>query len=225
MGLRHYKFQPNEYVLVMKNGKVVNQGIGLAFFCNTLSTGMSVVPTVSFDTFFAFDDVMTSDFQGINIQGDISYIIRDYEKVAGMIDFSYTSESEYENKKAEAKQVLGKRITNLAKTSASKFVNARDVKAVIHAQEELATFLTQEMTSNEAIKERADSKAYANEVVLKAMESVDKEILLAILLSGMDSKTLIAKAFNSLAENTDKIGNLNISPDLLETLTSVKACN
>lgn len=74
-------------------------------------------------------------------------------------------------------------------------------------------------------KERADSKAYANEVVLKAMESVDKEILLAILLSGMDSKTLIAKAFNSLAENTDKIVNLNISPDLLETLTSVKACN
>ena len=74
-------------------------------------------------------------------------------------------------------------------------------------------------------KERADSKAYANEVVLKAMESVDKEILLAILLSGMDSKTLIAKAFNSLAENTDKIGNLNISPDLLETLTSVKACS
>ena len=74
-------------------------------------------------------------------------------------------------------------------------------------------------------KERADSKAYANEVVLKAMESVDKEILLAILLSGMDSKTLIAKAFNSLAENTDKIGNLNISPDLLETLTSVTACN
>ncbi|WP_347005941.1 hypothetical protein [Dorea formicigenerans] len=69
-------------------------------------------------------------------------------------------------------------------------------------------------------KEQADAKAYANEVVLKALESVDKEVLLAILLSGMDSKTLIAKAFNSLAENTDKIGNLNISPDLLEILTS-----
>lgn len=271
-----------------------------------------MVPTVSFDTFFAFDDLLTSDFQGINIQGDISYIIRDYEKVAGMIDFSYTNKSGYEEKKAEAKQVMGKRITNLAKTSASKFVNARDVKAVIQAQEELAAFLSEEMTSNEAIKElgldvvtvsilavspsletkralesatreqilqqqdnaiykrrnaaieqerivkenelnteiivaekehenqmlrqknaleevelesklrkeQADAKAYANEVVLKALESVDKEVLLAILLSGMDSKTLIAKAFNSLAENTDKIGNLNISPDLLEILTS-----
>lgn len=273
---------------------------------------MSVVPTVSFDTLFAFDDVLTSDFQRINIQGDISYIIRDYEKVAGMIDFSYTSESEYEGKKVEAKQVMGKRITNLEKTSVSKFVNARDVKAVIHAQEKLAAFLSEEMTSNEAIKElglevvtvsilavspsletqkalesatreqilqqqdnaiykrrnaaieqerivkenelnteikvaekehenqmlrqknaleevelksklrkeQADTKAYANEVVLKALESVDKEVLLVILLSGMDSKTLIAKAFNSLVENTDKIGNLNISPDLLETLTS-----
>lgn len=312
MGFKHYKFQPNEYVLVMKKGKVIKQGVGLSFFCNTLNTGMAVVPTVSFDTFFAFDDVLTSDFQRINIQGDISYIIRDYEKVAGMIDFSYTSESEYEGKKVEAKQVMGKRITNLAKTSVSKFVNARDVKAVIHAQEELAAFLSEEMTSNEAIKElglevvtvsilavspsletqkalesatreqilqqqdnaiykrrnaaieqerivkenelnteikvaekehedemlrqknaleeveleskvtkkKADARAYANEVVLKVMEAVDKDILLAILLSGMDSKTLIAKAFNSLAENTDKIGNLNISPDLLETLTS-----
>lgn len=312
MGFKHYKFQPNEYVLVMKNGKVIKQGVGLSFFCNTLSTGMSVVPTVSFDTFFAFDDVLTSDFQGINIQGDISYIIRDYEKVARMIDFSYTGEAGYEEKKVEAKQVMGKRITNLAKTSASKFVNARDVKAVIQAQEELAAFLSEEMTSNEAIKElgldvvtvsilavspsletkralesatreqilqqqdnaiykrrnaaieqerivkenelnteiivaekehenqmlrqknaleevelesklrkeQADAKAYANEVVLKALESVDKEVLLAILLSGMDSKTLIAKAFNSLVENTDKIGNLNISPDLLEILTS-----
>lgn len=63
MGFKHYKFQPNEYVLVMKNGKVIKQGVGLSFFCNTLSTGMSVVPTVSFDTFFAFDDVLTSDFQ------------------------------------------------------------------------------------------------------------------------------------------------------------------
>lgn len=270
MGFKHYKFQPNEYVLVMKNGKVIRQGIGLSFFCNTLNTGMSVVPTVSFDTFFAFNDVLTSDFQRINIQGDISYIIHDYEKVAGMIDFSYTSESGYEGKKVEAKQVMGKRITNLAKTSVSKFVNARDVKAVIHAQEKLAAFLSEEMTSNEAIKElglevvtvsilavspsletqkalesatreqilqqqdnaiykrrnaaieqerivkenelnteikvaekehenqmlrqknaleevelesklrkeQADTKAYANEVVLKALESVDKEVLL-----------------------------------------------
>ena len=370
MGLKHYKFQPNEYVLVMKNGKMVNQGLGLSFFCNTLSTSMSVVPTVSFDTSFAFDDIMTSDFQRINVQGDISYIIRDYEKVAGMIDFSYTDPTAYMGKKNEAKQVMGKRITNLAKTSISKYINEKDVKTVIQSQEQLASFLTEEITTNKAIEEfgldvvtvsilavspqpetkkaleaatreeilqqqddaiykrrnaaieqerivkenelnteikvaekerekqekaiaaqmsiqeksaqanmqklnddtkykeeklraeeayklsswtmckesedarhatsmarnkyaleetelesksikaKADAQAYANEAILKAFSSVDKEILLAILLSGMDSKTLIAKAFNSLAENAGKIGNLNISPDLLEALTN-----
>ena len=73
---------------------------------------------------------------------------------------------------------------------------------------------------SKSIKAKADAQAYANEAILKAFGSVDKEILLAILLSGMDSKTLIAKAFNSLAENAGKIGNLNISPDLLEALTN-----
>jgi hypothetical protein len=73
---------------------------------------------------------------------------------------------------------------------------------------------------SKSIKAKADAQAYANEAILKAFSSVDKEILLAILLSGMDSKTLIAKAFNSLAENAGKIGNLNISPDLLEALTN-----
>ena len=148
MGFKHYKFQPNEYVLVMKNGKVIRQGIGLSFFCNTLNTGMSVVPTVSFDTFFAFNDVLTSDFQRINIQGDISYIIHDYEKVAGMIDFSYTSESGYEGKKVEAKQVMGKRITNLAKTSVSKFVNARDYVQI--NTEKTSLVKKKEMVANDA---------------------------------------------------------------------------
>ncbi len=359
MGIKHFKFQPNEFVLVMKNGKLVNQGLGLSFFCNTLNTGMSVVPTVSHDTSFAFDDVITSDFQRINVQGDISYIIRDYEKVAEMIDFSYINKADYENKKNEAKQVMGKRITNLAKTAVVRFVSEKDIKSVIRSQEQLASYLADAMSGNTVIEElglevvtvsilavspqpetkkaleastreeilqqqddaiykrrnaaienerivkenelnteikvaekqrekdekaiaakmsiqeknakaemqkltddakyneekwmicrkgdeeahvtkmarnqnaveeaevatkadrvRAEAQAYADEIILKAMSTVDKDVLLAILMSGMDSKTMIAKAFNSIAENTDKIGNLNISPELLESLTT-----
>lgn len=37
MGFKHYKFQPNEYVLVMKNGKVIKQGVGLSFFVTRLA--------------------------------------------------------------------------------------------------------------------------------------------------------------------------------------------
>jgi hypothetical protein len=38
----------------------------------------------------------------------------------------------------------------------------------------------------------------------------------------MDSKALIASAFQELASNAQKIGELNISPDLLNTLLSTK---
>lgn len=400
MAIKHCKFQPNEYVLVMKNGKIVNQGLGLSFFHNTLSTSMSVIPVVSFDTSFAFDDITTSDFQRINVQGDISYVIRDYEKVSTLVDFSYINTEDYENKKTEAKQVMGRRIANLAKTSISKYVNEKDVRTVIHSQEQIASYLTDEIVSNQTIKdfgleivsvsilaispqletkkaleaatreeilqqqddaiykrrnasieqerivkenelnteikvaekerekeekaiaakmsiqeknaaaqmqklnddtkfnaeklsaegkhaaavrqqktnaavaeqkdkitinhatmeqiiddwsyrteekdniqhetrmrraehtkeeqsvvntqkrESADATAYANQVILKAFESIDKEVLIALLVSNMDSKTLIAKAFGDLAVNADKIGNLNISPDLLDSLTS-----
>ncbi len=74
--------------------------------------------------------------------------------------------------------------------------------------------------ATKADRVRAEAQAYADEIILKAMSTVDKDVLLAILMSGMDSKTMIAKAFNSIAENTDKIGNLNISPELLESLTT-----
>ena len=42
-----------------------------------------------------------------------------------------------------------------------------------------------------------------------------------MMLSGntADAKTMIAMAFQEMAENAQKIGELNISPDLLASLT------
>lgn len=387
MGIRHAKFAPNEYVIVAKKGKVIKQGVGLSFFYDSMSTNMTVIPTAAFDAAFTFDDITTSDFQRINVQGEISYIVSEYEKTARLVDFTYVNSKDYENKLNEAKQTIARRVTNITKIIISKFFSDKDVRMAIKSQDELARVLSEELMKNttigefgisvmsvsvlgvspqletkkaleaatreeilqqqddaiykrrnasieqerivkenelnteikvaekerekqekaiaaqmsiqektakanmqkleddakfieaqdttnkerklrktrdeletvlathkaneeewtdsikwrrakqEALKEeavlrfetekeeakidkqKAEAKAYANEVILKAFESVDKEILLAILLSGMDSKTLIAKAFGDLAENAGKIGSLNISPDLLETLT------
>lgn len=71
---------------------------------------------------------------------------------------------------------------------------------------------------NETQRSIAETKAYESEVLLKVFERIDKDVLTALLLSGMDSGKMIAKAFGDLANGADKIGNLNISPELLETL-------
>lgn len=71
---------------------------------------------------------------------------------------------------------------------------------------------------NDTQRTIADTKAYENEVLLKVFEKIDKDVLTALLLSGMDSGKMIAKAFGDLANGAEKIGNLNISPELLDIL-------
>jgi regulator of protease activity HflC (stomatin/prohibitin superfamily) len=69
-------------------------------------------------------------------------------------------------------------------------------------------------------REEADAKAYALAAVMKAVSQADSKTVQALATMGMDSGQLVALAFRELAEGTGKIGQLNISPDLLRELLS-----
>ena len=64
----------------------------------------------------------------------------------------------------------------------------------------------------------ADSQAYLLEQTLGPIRSLDWRVLQALSTSKMDPAALIAVAFRELAENATKIGELNMSPDLLRSL-------
>ena len=66
-------------------------------------------------------------------------------------------------------------------------------------------------------RKQADTQAYGLKATLEPLKEVDWRLLLATN-GGLDSQSLIAMAFHDLAENAEKIGNLNISPELLENL-------
>ena len=337
MGFKYVKFEPTEYVMAVKKGKVVKQGLGLTFFYNTMTTSMMVMPATAFDASFAFNDIMTSDFQSVNVQGDISYAVVDYEKASRMVDFSYKSNrKEYLMTLNEAKQKMAKRILNLAKVYITKFISTKQVRTAIISEDELAEALRTGMKNDETIngfglelisisilgisaqadtrkaleaatreeilkqqddaiykrrnaaieqerivkenelnteikiaekekekrekemetkrlvqekqaeldtqklendirleeenkklvdlqteneKKKSDAKAYDSEVLLRTFAGVDTEVVKALAACGMDSKALIAKAFVEIGDKADKIGTLNVSPDLLETLT------
>ncbi|KQM62835.1 SPFH domain-containing protein [Chryseobacterium sp. Leaf201] len=75
--------------------------------------------------------------------------------------------------------------------------------------------LIEQKTEND--RKEAETQGYILETSLKPYKEIDWKILNA--LSGkQDAKNNIALAFRELAENAGKIGNLNISPDLLETI-------
>jgi len=73
--------------------------------------------------------------------------------------------------------------------------------------------------NSENLRKEADDKAYAVSASMEAMAKVDPRILEAITSAGMKPEQLISQAFRELAKSSGKIGELNISPDLLQSLT------
>jgi predicted nucleic acid-binding protein len=88
------------------------------------------------------------------------------------------------------------------------------------AIEEQRVLLMDQKVANE--RKDADSRAYAMEVTAKAIETMDWKKLMLISPGGFDAGQVIALAFQELAGNAQKIGELNISPDLLQGLMSKK---
>jgi len=68
-------------------------------------------------------------------------------------------------------------------------------------------------------RKEAEAKAFALETSLAPLKGVDWRTLMAVSNGGVDSKLMISLAFHDLADKAQKIGTLNISPDLLQTLT------
>lgn len=69
----------------------------------------------------------------------------------------------------------------------------------------------------------ADTRAYTLEATLRHVRDMDWKTLMVLSRKGTDAKAIIALAFQELAANAQKIGELNISPDLLRTLVSSAA--
>jgi hypothetical protein len=69
-------------------------------------------------------------------------------------------------------------------------------------------------------KIEADAQAYGINATMEVFKNVEPKVLQALASTGMNPSQLIAGAFLSLANNADKIGNLNIAPELLQGLLS-----
>lgn len=87
------------------------------------------------------------------------------------------------------------------------------------AVENQRKLLIDQKTANE--RKEAETQGFVIETTLKPYRDIDWKTLTA-LNNNPDPKFNIALAFRQLAENADKIGNLNISPELLESIVSKK---
>jgi regulator of protease activity HflC (stomatin/prohibitin superfamily) len=86
------------------------------------------------------------------------------------------------------------------------------------ALETQRSLLTDQKTENE--RKEADSRAYSLKAVIAPVQDLDWRLLMMLNPQAGDAQKTIAMAFQELATNAQKIGELNISPDLLASLVN-----
>ena len=120
--------------------------------------------------------------------------------------------------------------TEIAVEEKQKQISEKKMETDVVKQQNHQKLKEMEMTSNIALedqkkalitiqetneKKEADIKEYVLNASLKPYKALDWKTLMAISNAGNNPENNIALAFRELAENADKIGNLNISPELL----------
>lgn len=106
--------------------------------------------------------------------------------------------------------------TELLVQTKQRELHERELEAEIALERQRAA-LTDQKAENE--RKEADTRAYSLRAVIAPIQGMDWRMLMTLHPQGGDARNTIAMAFQELASNAQKIGELNVSPDLLRSLT------
>jgi hypothetical protein len=105
--------------------------------------------------------------------------------------------------------------TELAVEAKRRQIREAKMAAEIAVEQQRAALLGQQVEND---RKEADAKAYGLSAMLAPIKGMDARLLMALSAGKADPKLTIAMAFRDLAEHAQKIGELNISPELLSAL-------
>lgn len=105
--------------------------------------------------------------------------------------------------------------TEIAIENKRRQVRETAIAADIAVEEQRAALVDQQVENE---RKESEARGHALRATLEPLKEIDWRTLVAASGGGADPKNLIAMAFRDLADNADKIGQLNVSPELLNTL-------
>ena len=148
-GLRFVKFEPNEYIHVIKKGRVVKKGRGLSFWFYKPSTSIITVPLETKNVPFMFEE-LSSDYQTLTIQGDLIYKITDTEKIIDQVNFSVDLKN-YAYLSDDPEK-LSRIIINLVNTMTKTEVSKLPLREAIQSIDRIAGALKEAVQHNEYLQ-------------------------------------------------------------------------
>lgn len=148
-GIRYLKSDPTCYVIHYQNGRLHRAGAGLAFFYYRPTSSIAVVPLTSTDVPFIFNE-MSSDFQPLTVQGQLTYRIGDAQKVAGLLDYSI--QGRLGAYVSDDPQKLALRLVNQVQVLTRARLQNLAMREAIHASDEVSTDVLAGLRENDALQ-------------------------------------------------------------------------
>jgi regulator of protease activity HflC (stomatin/prohibitin superfamily) len=105
--------------------------------------------------------------------------------------------------------------TEIAVEEKKREIRETQMAAEIAVEEQRGQFIDRRVENE---RKDADSRAYTLTETLKPLRGLDWKTLMMLGGKNADAKAIVALAFQEMAENAQKIGELNVSPDLLKSL-------
>ncbi len=148
-GFNYIKFDSMDYVIHYRNGKVRRKGNGLSFFYFTANSSLVSIPVKNIDLPFIFEEI-TSDFQRVTIQGQLTFKISKPDLLSKQMDFTVNSNKRHATDDMEK---LRQRLINEAQASVTGYINGIKVTEVLTKQAEIGDVLSKGLDKNQLITE------------------------------------------------------------------------
>lgn len=110
--------------------------------------------------------------------------------------------------------------TEVAVENKRREIREAKMRADIALEEQRAS-LIERTVENE--RKHADSRAYALRTTLEPLQDANWKTLMAVSAKNGDPATALSLAFEELASNATKIGTLNLTPDLIQSLANIRS--
>jgi hypothetical protein len=187
LGIRFIKTEPTTYLMAFKGGGIVREGIGLSFVYFGPTTSLVTVPVGSKIQDFIFEPV-TSDFQSVTVQGQISYRVSEPRKVAAMMNFSLLADGK--TYASDDPEKLRDRVLGAVEVLTQKAVKKMSLKQVLLASDDIAQVM------ENGLREQGEILSLGLEIM--------RVSVLAIKPTPETAKALEAEARESILRRADE---------------------
>jgi regulator of protease activity HflC (stomatin/prohibitin superfamily) len=148
MILRHYKGEPNAYVIRYRGGQRRAHGAGLDFWYLPYNTSIAAIPSMTQDAPFIFNEA-TASFQEVAIQGQLTYRLESPLDAAELLDF--TIDPTTGRYRSSDPDKLTQRVINAVQAHTRKGVNALSLEEALTQVKELAQDVIEKVRSEPAL--------------------------------------------------------------------------